>query len=80
MEINIQNLPPEVSENDVLQILHNDQRIERILLNREGNADRVSAWVRMEISRVEANRMIKRLNHSWYHDRHLQAYACLFFR
>ncbi|WP_027856208.1 RNA-binding protein [Marinobacterium jannaschii] len=80
MEIGIQNLPAQINQDAVRRLLHNDQRINRILLTDAGNSDRVLAWVRMDISRVEANRLIKRLSHSWYQDRHLQAYACLFFR
>ncbi len=80
MEIGIQNLPAQTAQEDVRQLLKNDQRIDRILLTDAGNSDRVLAWVKMDISRVEANRLAKRLSHSWFQDRHLQAYACLFFR
>lgn len=80
MIIAINNLPNDTSIHDVCELFSSDNRIENISFSDEGNAERVIAWIRFnQMSRVELNRNVERLNQHFHKQRRLEAYAPLFF-
>lgn len=80
MIIAINNLPNDTSLHEVCELFAGDNRIENISFSEEGNPDRIIAWVRFtQMSRVEVNRNVLRLNHHFHKQRLLEAYAPLFF-
>ncbi|MDI3323541.1 hypothetical protein QKW35_04040 [Pontibacterium granulatum] len=80
MIIAINNLPNDTSLHEVCELFAGDNRIENISFSSEGNPDRIIAWVRFnQMSRVELNRNVFRLNHHFHKTRRLEAYAPLFF-
>jgi len=80
MIIAINNLPNDTSLHEVCELFAGDNRIENISFSDEGNPDRIIAWVQFnQMSRVEVNRNVLRLNHHFHKHRRLEAYAPLFF-
>lgn len=80
MIIAISNLPDSTSTQEVHALFSGDNRIEDIHLSDEGNSQRMIAWVRFnQMSRVELNRKVIKLNHHFHKQRRLEAYAPLFF-
>ena len=78
MVITISNLPPHVTEEQIIELLQGDSRIQRITLNNEGNPDKVMAFVEIDVSRLEAQFLANKLNHAYFEERHLDAYTPLF--
>lgn len=80
MIIAITNLPNDTSLHEVSELFAGDNRIENISFSDEGNPDRIIAWVQFnQMSRVEVNRNVLRLNQYYHKQRLLEAYAPLFF-
>lgn len=80
MVISLSNLPPSVSEDDIRQLFHHDDRIINIDFSRVGNPDKVMALVKMDISSFEAQYLAHKLNNQMLRERRIEAYAPIFFK
>lgn len=78
--IMVGNLPPEISEEEIVSILEEMEATGiTVTLNREGDAERVSAVIEFpNIDRITADRIAERINGSEFHERFLTAYVPLF--
>ena len=79
IRIALGNLPPDITEEDVLEELEHLGFEMRVYLERMGNADRVTAVIIIEgLTRNAAEALAAQLNGMPYRDRFLKAYVPLF--
>lgn len=75
MHINIDNLPPGVTVEDVREFIGDSDEIESIQLTDAGNADNVVAVVTVNTSQTGANAMAEFINGRFFKDRRVSAQA-----
>ncbi len=76
----IANLPPDVTEEDILDALEGLEYDLQVTIPRVGNEDRVSAIVRFDdMTRHVAEKLAKRISGMRWRDRTLKAYVPLLF-
>lgn len=80
MVITLSNLPPHISEDDIRNLLNGDSRVQNIRLSNAGNPDKVMAFVEMDISRLEAQFLSRKLHQTYVENRRIEAYTPLFFQ
>lgn len=80
MQLQISNLPADITETDIRHLLHCLNQIRHIDICHNGDPDHVMSWVDINCSRVEINALAHRINNTNWHGRSLHGYAPLFFR
>lgn len=75
MHINIDNLPPGVTVEDLREFLGASDEIESIRLTDAGNADNVVAVVTVNTSQTGANAMAEFIDGRFYKERRVSARA-----
>ncbi|NNJ97405.1 MAG: RNA-binding protein [Gammaproteobacteria bacterium] len=73
MNILIDNFPPDVTEEEVRELLGDNENIEDILLTDGENSKDVSVTVRVNIERAGATGMAEYINGKFFKDRRLSA-------
>ncbi len=78
MLIRIDNLPGDVTEDDICHLCRPLTRVNSVCLNNNGNRENVVAWITIEADHAVAGTIAWRLDGTWWHRRHLEATLTLF--
>ena len=79
MRIEVINLPPDVTEEEIVSLFHGTCEIDDVALLYDGNPNKVVAWVRVESPRVCANALASKISGELCHGRKVGTYVSLFF-
>jgi hypothetical protein len=80
MQLQISNLPSNITEADIRQLLQALNHITCINICHSGNPENSISWVDINCSRVEINALAYRVSNKTLQGRHLNGYAPLFFQ
>lgn len=78
MQIRINNLPAETTEEEIRELLGNPNAVDTILVTDAGDQNNVVAWLKINGSRAAADAIVKVINQKTWKGRRLQSYAALF--
>jgi len=79
LTILIANLPPETSEEEVRELLENSSMILAVEIKDDGNPDRLTAAVEMDLNRTTAKIMKEKGRGMRFKDRALEVYVPTLF-